>query len=317
LSKEKETVSAEKNEKETQEQELWERIRTTEGAERAEVLDELSHIAYNRDNYTECLNLVETSIDIYFKEGGLDSYLTELIHLYHGKAHCLENMKRFDQAAETFDEIARMKFIDQDDEGQLSATRAAARAWYEAKQWQKSLDGHLKAKEMIDPDATPFSMGIDLINIGMALAKLKQDEAAIVYYLSARSLFKEAKNPEYVNWCDNYLAMAYFNLKNGPEAKFHAQHYFNYSKVAEDLTMEGYSRYRLGAAHLLCEEYADAEMHLLRSLELLTLEENKDWEDIVEANKELAKALTALGREEEAQKRLERIKTIQETIDSE
>jgi hypothetical protein len=78
--------------------------------------------------------------------------------------------------------------------------------------------------------------------------------------------------------------------------------------------MEGYARYRLGTALLLCQEYEDSEKHLLRSLELLTLEENKDWEDIVAVNKDLAKALTALDREEEAQARLERIKTIEETI---
>ena len=78
--------------------------------------------------------------------------------------------------------------------------------------------------------------------------------------------------------------------------------------------MEGYARYRLGTAHLLCNEYEDAEKHLLRSLELLTLDEDKDWEDIVAVNKQLAKALTALNREEEAQTRLERIKTIEETI---
>jgi hypothetical protein len=78
--------------------------------------------------------------------------------------------------------------------------------------------------------------------------------------------------------------------------------------------MEAYARYRLGAAHLLCEEYVEAEKHLLRSLELLTLDQDKDWEDIVAVNKQLAKALTALNREEEARKRLERIKTIEETI---
>ena len=44
-------MSAENNhENETHEQELWERISTTEGIERAEVLDELSHIAYRRDS---------------------------------------------------------------------------------------------------------------------------------------------------------------------------------------------------------------------------------------------------------------------------
>jgi len=310
----KDPVCAENNEQKAQEQELWERMSTTEGRERAEVLDELSHIAYNKDNYTECLHLVDTSISIYYKLGGADIYLKELIHLYKGISHCYEHLKRFEDAAGSFEHLAGLYFIDEDHEGQIWAARAAARAWYEVKEWQKSLDGHIAVTKLIDPDATPFSMGLDQINIGMALAKLKRDEEAIVAYLGSRKLFKEAKNPEYVNWCDNYLAMAYFNLGNGPEAKFHAQHYFNYTKVAENLDMEAYARYRLGGAFLICQEYVEAEKHLTRSIELLNLEDEKDWEDIVEANKELAKALVALGREEEANERLERIKGIEETI---
>jgi tetratricopeptide (TPR) repeat protein len=78
--------------------------------------------------------------------------------------------------------------------------------------------------------------------------------------------------------------------------------------------MEAYARYRLGGAFLICQEYVEAEKHLTRAIELLTLEDDKDWEDIVAANKELAKALTALGRDEEAMDRLTRIKTIEETI---
>ncbi|CAN2189317.1 Tetratricopeptide repeat [Candidatus Nanopelagicaceae bacterium] len=307
-------MSAENNEKDTQEQELWERISTTEGTERAEVLDELSHIAYRRDNYTECLHLVDTSIEIYFKQGGLDIYLKEIMHLYHGKVHCFENLKRYQEAAETHEELAKMKFIDEDCEGQAEELRAAGRAWYKIDEWRRSLDNHIAAKAITYPDITTMTMGIDLLNIGMALAKLNSHKDAIDSYLSARSLCKEAKNPEFVNWCDNYLALSYIALNNGPEAKFHALHYFNYTKVAEDLGMEAYARYRLGAAHLLCEEYEEAETHLLRSLELLTLDEDKDWEDIVAVNKLLAKALTALNREEEAHKRLERIKTIEETI---
>ena len=310
----KETVSAEPNNGKAQEQELWDRISTTEGAERAEVLDELSHIAYNRSNYIECLHLVDTSIDIYFKNGGLDCYLKELIHLYHGKAHCYENLKRFAEAAETHEELAKMKCLEDDFESQAEELRAAGRAWYRIDEWRKSLDNHLAARAVIDPSTTTLTMGVDLLNIGMALAKLGSHQDAIDNYLSARSLCKEAKNPEFVGWCDNYLALSYMALNNGPEARFHAQHYFNYTKVAEDLGMEGYARYRLGRAHLLCDEYEDAEKHLLRSLEILTLDEDKDWEDIVAANKELAKVLTALGREDEAQKRLDRIKTIEETI---
>jgi tetratricopeptide (TPR) repeat protein len=310
----KEAVSAEPNNGKAQEQELWDRISTTEGAERAEVLDELSHIAYKRDNYIECLHLLDTSIEIYFKHGGLDVYLKELIHLYHGKAHCYENLKRHEDAAKTHEELAMMKSAENDFEAQAEELRAAGRAWYRIDEWRKSLDNHLAAKAVLDPSTTTLTMGVDLLNIGMALAKLGSHQDAIDNYLSARSLCKEAKNPEFVGWCDNYLALSYMALNNGPEARFHAQHYFNYTKVAEDLGMEGYARYRLGRAHLLCDEYEDAEKHLLRSLEILTLDEDKDWEDIVAANKELAKALTALGREDEAQKRLDRIKTIEETI---
>ena len=307
-------MSAEPNNGKAQEQELWDRISTTEGAERAEVLDELSHIAYKRDNYIECLHLLDTSIEIYFKHGGLDVYLKELIHLYHGKAHCYENLKRHEDAAKTHEELAMMKSAENDFEAQAEELRAAGPAWYRIDEWRKSLDNHLAAKAVLDPSTTTLTMGVDLLNIGMALAKLGSHQDAIDNYLSARSLCKEAKNPEFVGWCDNYLALSYMALNNGPEARFHAQHYFNYTKVAEDLGMEGYARYRLGRAHLLCDEYEDAEEHLLRSLEILTLDEDKDWEDIVAANKELAKALTALGREDEAQKRLDRIKTIEETI---
>lgn len=307
-------MSAEKNEKDTHEQELWERIRTTEGAERAEVLDELSHIAYNRDNYIECLHLVDTSIDIYFKHGGLDRYLKELIHLYHGKAHSLEHLKRYAEAAQTHEELAKMKCLEDDFESQAEELRAAGRAWYRIDEWRNSLDNYIAAKAVLDSSITTLTMGVDLLNIGMALAKLGSHQDAIDNYLSARSLCKEAKNPEFVSWCDNYLALSYIALNNGPEARFHAQHYVNYTKVAEDLGMEGYARYRLGKAHLLCGEYEDAQQHLIRSLEILTLDDDKDWEDIVAVNKELAKALTALGQEDEATALLERIKTIEETI---
>ncbi|CAN2188954.1 Tetratricopeptide repeat [Candidatus Nanopelagicaceae bacterium] len=307
-------MSAENHEKDIREQELWDRITTSEGTERAEVLDELSHIAYNRDNYIECLHLVDTSIDIYFKQGGLDIYLKEIMHLYHGKVHCFENLKRHAEAAEMHEELAKMKNLDDDVEGQAEELRSAGRAWYKVEEWRKSLDNHLAAKALTYPDITTMTMGVDNLNIGMALAKLKNYKDAVDSYLRARSLCKEAKNPEFVNWCDNYLALAYIALNNGSEARFHAQHYFNYSKVAEDLGMEGYARYRLGTALLLCQEYEDAEKHLLRSLELLTLEEDKDWEDIVAINKDLATTLTALDRAEEAQARLDRIRTIEETI---
>lgn len=307
-------MSAEYNKKDTQEQELWDRISMTEGTERAEVLDELSHIAFKRENFVECIHLLDTSIEIYFKLGGADNYLRELMHLYHGKAYCFENINRLEDAAQTHEEIAKLKFLDSDAEGQAEELRSAGRAWYKIDQWQKCLDSHKAAREIIDPSITTQTMGVDLLNIGMAQIKLGNYAEALENCLRARALCKEAKNPEFVGWCDNYLALTYIALSNGPEARFYAQHYFNYSKVTEDLGREAYACYRLGAALFLCGEYQDAEKNFNRSLELLNLEDYKDWEDIVGVNKCLAETLFALNRAAEAQARLERIKTIEETI---
>ena len=307
-------MSAEYNKKDTQEQELWDRISMTEGTERAEVLDELSHIAFKRENFVECIHLLDTSIEIYFKLGGADNYLRELMHLYHGKAYCFENINRLEDAAQTHEEIAKLKFLDNDAEGQAEELRSAGRAWYKIDQRQKCLDSHMAAREIIDPSITTLTMGVDLLNMGMAQVKLGSYTEALKNCLSARALCKEAKNPEFVGWCDNYLALTYIALSNGPEARFYAQHYFNYSKVTEDLGLEAYACYRLGAALFLCGEYQDAEKNFNRSLELLNLEIDKDWEDIVAVNKCLAETLIALDRIEEATTRLERIKTIEETI---
>jgi tetratricopeptide (TPR) repeat protein len=307
-------VSAEYNKKDTQEQELWDRISMTEGTERAEVLDELSHIAFKRENFVECIHLLDTSIEIYFKLGGADNYLRELMHLYHGKAYCLENINRYEEAAQMHEDLAKLKFLDNDVENQAEELRAAGRAFYKVDQWQKCLESHMAAREIIDPSSTSLTMGVDLLNMGMAQVKLGIYTDALDNCLRARALCKEAKNPEFVSWCDNYLALTYIALSNGPEARFYAQHYFNYSKVTEDLGREAYACYRLGAALFLCGEYEDAEKNFNRSLELLNLEIDKDWEDIVAVNKCLAETLIALDRIEEATTRLERIKTIEETI---
>ena len=312
----KDPVSAEGNQPDTQEQELWDRISTTEGAERAEVLDELSHFAYRKNNYKECLQLLDTSIEIYFSLN-TGFHTKQLIHLYEGKAFCHSNLDQNQEAAEAFEMLAGYFCIDEDREGFLRAKRAAGREWYSAECYEKSLEAHTIVSLELDIDATDYTMGIDNLNIGLAAQQLKRHQEAVDRFLKARTLFKAAKNPEYVNWCDRHLAQSYVELKNGFEAGFHAKHFFNYSKVAEDLTMEGYARYRLGQADWLQKEYGSAQSQFERALELMTLDEEKDWESIIKINNELAAALFAQGKDEDAKTTLERIATIEETMGTE
>ena len=309
-------MSSENNKPDTQEQELWDRMSTTEGAARAEVLDELSHIAYSKNNYRECLQFIETSIEIYFSLTS-EFYTKELIHLYEGKAYCHSNLDEHREAAEAFETLAGYYCIDENREGFLKAKRAAAREWYSAKEWLKSFEGHTIASNELDPDVTKYIIGIDLMNIGTALQGLDRHQEAIESFIKARQSFKEDKNPEFVNWCDNFLAQSLIEVKNGFEAEYHAQHYFNYSKVAEDLSMEAYARFRLGQAKRLNRDYVAAEEEFKRALELITLDDSKDWPTIIALNNEMAATLFAQGKDEEAKTILTRIATIEETMGDE
>ena len=289
---------------------------TTEGAARAEVLDELSHIAYSKNNYRECLQFIETSIEIYFSLTS-EFYTKELIHLYEGKAYCHSNLDEHREAAEAFETLAGYYCIDENREGFLKAKRAAAREWYSAKEWLKSFEGHTIASNELDPDVTKYIIGIDLMNIGTALQGLDRHQEAIESFIKARQSFKEDKNPEFVNWCDNFLAQSLIEVKNGFEAEYHAQHYFNYSKGAEELSMEAYARFRLGQAKRLNRDYVAAEEEFKRALELITLDDSKDWPTIIALNNEMAATLFAQGKDEEAKTILTRIATIEETMGDE
>ena len=298
---------------EMQERELWNRIGTTEGAARAEVLDVLRHIAYKKNNYAARLSLIETSIDIYFTMKS-EFHTKELIHLYEGKAFCHNNLGQHEEAAEAFETLAGYFCIDEDREGFIKAKRSAGREWYSAGKYEKSLEAHTAATLELDPDATNYTMGIDNLNMGMALQKLAFHEEAIKYFLIARPLFKSDKNPEFVNWCDCYIIDSYIALGNGIEALFHAQRYLNYAEVTQDLDMQSTAAFNLGQAHRLLKDYSAAELLLRRSLDLLASFEDKQWSEMIDTTHELAAVLFAQGRDLEANRYLDRIATIEETM---
>lgn len=305
-------MSRENHEQKAREQELWDRISTSTGADRAATFEELSHIAYNRDEWNESLSLVQSCIEIY-SELDRELYKNDLVHVYEGAAHCYRNLERWADAAMAYQVIADLE-LETNYDNYLCATRHLACNWYNAGEYQKSLDGHQLAVAAVDPDATDHSLGIDNLNIGMCFTKLKQPLQAIDSYRKARELFKKEKNPRYVNWADKYLAESYIEVENGQEAKFHAKHFYNYSRVVQDDETEGMARYFLGAALYLCGEYEDAIGHLTVGLAKLTACDDRDWEAIVGANRELAQCYSAVGRDGEAAEILARIVTIEETL---
>jgi tetratricopeptide (TPR) repeat protein len=195
--------------------------------------------------------------------------------------------------------------------------RDAGRFYFAAGKYEKSLQCHQNAIAEINPDTTEFTMGIDSYNCGFALVKMEKYAESLQYMTAARNYLKIAKEPEKVYYCDEYLAVAYIELKNGVEATTHAQKCLDFAQSAQNEPLETWARYRLGCAKVLLGEFDEAEDHLRQALSMNVHARDTDWELAIELEKEIANILVIKGRVAEANEIKRRIATIEETMNDE
>ena len=195
--------------------------------------------------------------------------------------------------------------------------RDAGRFYFAAGKYEKSLQCHQNAIAEVDPETTDFTMGIDSYNCGFALVRMERYAESLPYLLAARNYLKKAKEPEKVYYCDEYLAVAYIELKNGVEAVTHAHKCLDFAQSAQNDCLETWARYRLGCAKVLLGELDEAEDHLRQALSTNVHSGNTDWELAIELEKEIANILVIKGRVAEANEIKRRIATIEETMKDE
>jgi len=297
------------------EKELWARIPRSEGVDRAEHFVTLSHIAYDRGDFKSALALCESAREIYESHKATVS-TQALLHVYEGITWSLRKLDREKEAAELA--LHAVDILKEDNP--VDATdmlREAGRFFFNAGEYQKSLDCHLKAMQDVDPDLTNWTMGIDNYNVGFALVKLERYPEALPYLHNARGYFKAEKDPEKIYYCDEYLAVSYLELNNGVEATVHAQKAWDFAVTAQNRCLETWALYRLGSAKVLLAELDEAEDLLRQALALNANAMSTDWDLTIELEKEIAKILTTKGRVTEANEIRRRIKTLEETIKGE
>jgi tetratricopeptide (TPR) repeat protein len=303
-----------KNEKQD-EKELWQRIPNTEGTERAETFVALSHIAYDRGDHKAALALCESAREIY-EQLGAEASTSALMHVYDGISWSLRKLDRDEEAAElALRAVDLLK--DERPSDAADMMRDAGRFYFAAGKYEKSLQCHQNAIAEINPDTTEFTMGIDSYNCGFALVKMEKYAESLQYMTAARNYLKIAKEPEKVYYCDEYLAVAYIELKNGVEATTHAQKCLDFAQSAQNETLETWARYRLGCAQVLLGELDEAEDHLRQALSMNVHARDTDWELAIELEKEIANILVIKGRVAEANEIRRRIATIEETMNDE
>ena len=297
------------------EKELWKKIPSTQGADRAEAYVELSHLAYDRGDHKAALALCQSAREIY---EGLTTYVgtSQLLHVYEGITWSLRRLDRDAEAAQVaLDAVALLN-----EEDPLAATemfRDAGRFYYAAGEYEKSLECHNKAIADCNPDMTDTNMGCDEYNCGSTLVQLKRYAEALPHLLAARGYFKKSKEPERIFYCDEYLTVCYIELNNSVEAINYAQKTLDFAVTAQKRVLETWARYRMGCAKVLLGELDEAEEELREALSMNASSNDVDWDLAVEVELEIVKILITKGRVSEADEITRRLANLRDILEGE
>jgi len=297
------------------EKELWKKIPSTQGADRAEAYVELSHLAYDRGDHKAALALCQSAREIY---EGLTTFVgtSQLLHVYEGITWSLRRLDRDAEAAQVaLDAVALLN-----EEDPLAATemfRDAGRFYYAAGEYEKSLECHNKAIADCNPDMTDTNMGCDEYNCGSTLVQLKRYSEALPHLLAARGYFKKSKEPERIFYCDEYITVCYIELNNSVEAINYAQKTLDFAVTAQKRVLETWARYRMGCAKVLIGELDVAEEELREALSMNASSSDVDWDLALEVEQEIVKILITKGCVSEADEITRRLANLKDILEDE
>ena len=291
---------------------LWDRIPEVDGEERASTYYELSARIYARGQYDEALALAETARDIYSTLG--DSAPSEgLAQAYSAIGYNLNQLKRMDEAATAMSKAVE---ILRENKSPIALELACTLGewWYTSKQYEKVVGTmHECAQEHL-VDGNEIGAANDLHLIGCAERELKNYEKAIDAFKEARALFKRNKEVIHVARCDQKIASCLIELGEGELALETARRAVDVFETGHDHRRETFAQFEYGKAQILLEKFDDALATLEEVLSVVSEDEPKDFEFIVDLETRIAKIIRMQGRNDEADEIERRLKAVQEAL---
>jgi len=294
---------------------LWERIPEVQGLDRANTYYELSARIYARGQYDEALALAETARDIYADLGAVAP--TEgLAQAYSAIGYNLNQLKRMNEAAN-----AMSKAVDllRETKSPMAIELACTLGewWYTSKQYDKVVTTMNECAQEHLVDGNEIGAANDLHLIGCAERELKNYEKAIESFKEARVLFKRNKEVIHVARCDQKMASCLIELGQGELALETARKAVDVFETGHDHRRETFASFEFGKAQILLEKYDEGLATLENVLAVVSEDEPKDFEFIVDVESRIAKILRMQGRGEEADEIERRLKTVQEALEDE
>ena len=294
---------------------LWDRIPEVDGEERASTFYELSARIYARGQYDEALALAETARDIYSTLG--DSAPSEgLAQAYSAIGYNLNQLKRMDEAASAMSKAVE---ILRENKSPIALELACTLGewWYTSKQYDKVVETMNECAQEHLVDGNEIGAANDLHLIGCAERELKNYEKSIDSFKEARALFKRNKEVIHVARCDQKIASCLIELGEGELALETARRAVDVFETGHDHRRENFAQFEYGKAQILLEKFDDALATLEQVLSVVSEDEPKDFEFIVDVETRIAKIIRMQGRTDEADEIERRLKSVQETLDEE
>jgi tetratricopeptide (TPR) repeat protein len=294
---------------------LWDRIPEVDGEERASTYYELSARIYARGQYDEALALAETARDIYSTLG--DSAPSEgLAQAYSAIGYNLNQLKRMDEAATAMSKAVE---ILRENKSPIALELACTLGewWYTSKQYDKVVETMNECAQEHLVDGNEIGAANDLHLIGCAERELKNYEKSIDAFKEARALFKRNKEVIHVARCDQKIASCLIELGEGELALETARRAVDVFETGHDHRRENFAQFEYGKAQILLEKFDDALATLEQVLSVVSEDEPKDFEFIVDVETRIAKIIRMQGRTDEADEIERRLKSVQATLDEE
>ena len=294
---------------------LWDRIPEVDGEERASTYYELSARIYARGQYDEALALAETARDIYSTLG--DSAPSEgLAQAYSAIGYNLNQLKRMDEAATAMSKAVE---ILRENKSPIALELACTLGewWYTSKQYDKVVQTMNECAQEHLVDGNEIGAANDLHLIGCAERELKNYEKSIDSFKEARALFKRNKEVIHVARCDQKIASCLIELGEGELALETARRAVDVFETGHDHRRENFAQFEYGKAQILLEKFDDALATLEQVLSVVSEDEPKDFEFIVDVETRIAKIIRMQGRTDEADEIERRLKSVQETLNEE
>jgi tetratricopeptide (TPR) repeat protein len=166
-------------------------------------------------------------------------------------------------------------------------------------------------------DGNEIGAANDLHLIGCAERELKNYEKSIDAFKEARALFKRNKEVIHVARCDQKIASCLIELGEGELALETARRAVDVFETGHDHRRENFAQFEYGKAQILLEKFDDALATLEQVLSVVSEDEPKDFEFIVDLETRIAKIIRMQGRTDEADEIERRLKSVQETLNEE